>query len=58
MFSLREHDRANGIWGGGEPKNNWSENCIFCLCIPIFNGSIIMSRGLQVSSFSMLFICL
>ena len=49
---------GNRIWGGGEPKNNWSENCIFCLCITIFNGSIIMLRGLQVSSFAMLFICL
>ena len=26
---------GGGRGGGGEPKNNWSENCTFCFYIPI-----------------------
>ena len=35
VFSLREHYRGNRIRERGRAKNNWSENGIFCISIPI-----------------------
>ena len=57
MFSLRNHDRGNRIWDG-ESQKTTGVKIVYFVFVFLFNGSMVMLRGLQVSSFSMLFICL
>ena len=58
MFSLREHDRIKNFGGGGESQKTTGVKIVYFVFIFLFNGSMIMLGELQVSSFSMLFICL
>ena len=57
VFRLREHDRVKnfgGREGGGESQRTTGVKIVHFVFIFLFNGSMIMLGGLQVSSFSML----
>ena len=63
MFSLTEQNlgEAGGGGGGGgglRAKKTTGVKIVYFVFVFLFNGSMIMLRGLQVSSFSMLFTCL
>ena len=57
MFSLREHDRVTEF-GVGESQITAGVKIVYFVFVFLSNGSMVMLRGLQVSSFSMLFTCL
>ena len=59
MFSLREPRRGKEIWGGGQSDKQKATGVkiVYFVFVFLFNGSMIMLRELQVSCFSMLFIC-
>ena len=58
MFSLREQNSVRGGGGGWRAKKTTGVKIVYFVFVFLFNGSMIMLRGLQVSSFSMFFICL
>ena len=45
-------------FGVGESQKTTGVKIVYFVFVFLFNGSMIMLRGLQISSFSMLFICL